>query len=670
MKPFMQLSRAKNINLMTYTKAMTSSETYYLVEPTSYTGRSSGFTYTGPQGLSDGQLVVVPLGRKQQLGIIRSTHTEKPDFPTKEISKILDVPPLPNYLLALGDWISQYYAASPSSVWTAMLPAGITKKRRPITLKSPKKGQGLSELVLTAEQDTALQGIRLHPDGVTLIQGVTGSGKTRIYQELAAEAIAANRSVILLVPEITLTPQIMGQFETVFGDIVLATHSKLTETARDSIWRTAIAATTEGLARIAIGPRSNLFLPLHNIGLIIIDESHETTYKQEQNPRYDAIIVARKLATLTNARYILGSATPGLREVQLAKNGRIEQQILKFKANNQPHTEAIILDLRTKELFKKSKFITQPLLDALTETLALGRQSLLYINRRGSASAQICSDCGYVSNCPDCRLPLTFHGDTLKLICHHCGYQATSPAVCPECKGLLRYIGGGTKRIEAELSTLFPEARIARLDRDSATLEHLTAVYAGLNAGTIDIVIGTQMIAKGLDFPALDTVGIVSADTMLYLPDFGASERTFNLLSQVSGRAGRGDRPGQVFIQTYTPDHPAIQAAAHNDFWGFVERELEIRKELSYPPFVYLLKLTFSEGTDESARSRATHLAQQLRQVKGLDVSGPAPAFMAYSGGKYHWMVTIKALQRPPLVEIARQLPDSVTADLDPVNLL
>lgn len=655
---------------MTYTKAMTSHEYYYLVEPTSYTGRTTGFTYNGPTGLNEGLLVVVPLGRKQQLGIIRSIITQKPDFKTKPISKILELAPLPDYLLKLGDWMSEYYAASPSSVWTAMLPAGVTKKRRVISSKAPKVGKGLPDLVLTEEQSAALKGIRQNPDGVTLIQGVTGSGKTRIYQELTSEAIAANRSVVLLVPEITLTPQIIGQFESVFGDIVLATHSKLTETARDNIWRTAMSSVTQKQARIAIGPRSSLFLPLHDIGLIIIDESHETTYKQEQNPRYDAITVGRKLASLTKARFILGSATPGLREIHLAKIGRIEQQKLTLKANKQPHTQAIILDLRIKDLFKKSKFITQPLLDALTQTLAVGRQSLLYINRRGSASAQICSDCGYVSKCPDCRLPLTFHGDTLRLICHHCGFQATSPAVCPECKGILRYIGGGTKRIEAEMSTLFPDARIARLDRDSATLEHLTAVYEGLTAGTIDIVIGTQMIAKGLDFPLLDTVGIVSADTMLYLPDFGASERTFDLLSQVSGRAGRGDRPGQVFIQTYTPDHPAIQAAAINDFWGFAERELGIRKELGYPPFVYLLKLTFSESSDEAARARAMHLADQLRAVKGLDVSGPAPAFMSYSGGKYHWMVTVKALQRPPLVEIARQLPDSVTADLDPVNLL
>jgi primosomal protein N' (replication factor Y) len=642
---------------------------YYLIEPTAYTGKATAFTYNGPTGLELGRIVEIPLGRKNQLGIIRQ-NLAKPEFDTKPIAAILDLPALPSYLSDLTDWVSQYYGASPSSVWTTILPTGLKKKRREIKSKEPKTGNGLPTFNLTDEQIATLTDIRKTPSGTTLIQGVTGSGKTRIYQELAQETLDAGRSVILLVPEITLTPQIINQFEDVFGQIVLATHSKLTETQRDKTWREALTAATAKSPRIAIGPRSSLFLPLHDIGLIIIDESHETTYKQEQNPRYDALTTAGKLSSLTDARLIFGSATPALKELHLANTGRIGLSKLTKRANDQPHAEAIILDLRIKELFKKSKFITQPLLEALQETLEQGRQSLLYINRRGSASAQICSDCGYVSKCPDCRLPLTFHGDLLRLICHHCGYRTTSPAICPDCNGSLHFVGGGTKRIEAELVSLFPTARIARLDRDSATMEHLTTVYAGLNDGTIDIVIGTQMIAKGLDFPALDTVGIVSADTMLYLPDFGASERTFDLLSQVSGRAGRGDRPGRVFIQTYTPEHPAIIAAAKNDYWGFAERELSLRQELGYPPFVYLLKLTFSESTDEAARDRASHLATQLRKVKGLEVAGPAPAFMAYSANKYHWILTIKSMRRPPLVEITRQLPDTIAADLDPVNLL
>lgn len=648
---------------------MKPNDRYYLIEPTTYTGKATAFTYSGPSSVAVGQVVSIPLGRKSQLGVVRNI-VEKPEFETKPINGILDLPPLPHYLGELTDWMSQYYAASPSSVWTTILPAGLTKKRRPIKAKLQKVGNGLPKFDLTPEQIQALAGIRQTREGATLLQGVTGSGKTRIYQELAQEAINSGHSVILLVPEITLTPQIISQFEDVFGEIVLATHSKLTESQRDKTWRAALDAATTAQPRIAIGPRSSLFLPLHNIGLIIIDESHETTYKQEQNPRYDALTTAGKLSNITNSRLIFGSATPGLREVNLAKSGHIMQQKLTKRVNDKPHEKGIILDLRIKDLFKQSTFITQPLLDALQETLSQGRQSLLYINRRGSASAQICSDCGYVSSCKDCQLPLTFHGDILRLICHHCGHRRASPAVCPECKGMLRFVGGGTKRIEAEVIKLFPAARVARLDRDSATLDHLTEVYAGLNDGSIDIVIGTQMIAKGLDFPNLDTVGIISADTMLYLPDFGASERTFDLISQVSGRAGRGDQPGRVFIQTYTPDHPAIQAAANNDFWGFAERELYLREELGYPPFVYLLKLTFSETSDEAARNRAMHLSQQLRLVKGLTVSGPAPAFMSFSGGKYHWMLTIKALRRPPLVEIARQLPDSVTADLDPVNLL
>lgn len=648
---------------------MTEPATYYEIEPVAYTGRASRFTYSGPQDLAPGQVVLIPLGNKKRLGVIREA-VPKPDFESKPIAEVLDLPPLPGYLIKLADWISTYYAASPSSVWTAMLPAGLTKKRRIVSPKEPKPGAGLPPLTLTPEQQAALESIRSSDKPATLLQGVTGSGKTRVYQELAADTLAAGRSVIILVPEITLTPQVIGQFEHIFGPVVLATHSKLTEAARDKVWRQAITAQAAGQPRVVIGPRSSLFLPLHDPGLIVVDECHETTYKQDQHPRYDAIVTAGKLASIVGAKAIFGSATPGLREVQLAANNRINLVRLTKRANEQSQPQAIILDLRDKSLFKLNKFITQPLIDALAITLAAGRQSLLYINRRGSASAQLCEDCGYVSKCPDCRLPLTFHGDTLRLICHHCNYKQPSGAACPDCGGILKFVGGGTKRIEAELKLLFPNARIARLDRDSATMDHLESVYAGLHDGTIDILIGTQMIAKGLDFPRLDTVGIISADTMLYLPDFGAAERTFGLLTQVSGRAGRGDAPGTVYIQTYTPDHPAITSAAAADFWGFTERELAIRRDLNYPPYTYLLKLTFSEPTDAAAQARAAHVMTQLKGVKGLDVAGPAPAFMAYSAQKYHWQVTVKAKNRAPLVDIANQLPDTVTADLDAVSLL
>ncbi|MDB5178073.1 MAG: primosomal protein [Patescibacteria group bacterium] len=650
---------------------MSETRYYYLITPLTYTGKATAFTYHHAGKLPAGQIVHIPIGRRQVLGVVES-EVEKPTFATKPIAEALDLAPVPAELHQLAHWLSAYYAASPSSVWSTMLPSGIAKQRRPQAAKAGLTAKGLPTHPLTPEQAAALAAIRASPHTSHLIQGVTGSGKTRLYLELAAEALAAGRSVIILVPEITLTPQVVSQFEAAFGSLVLSTHSKLTEAGRHRIWSEAMAATTAGQPRIIIGPRSCLFMPVHQLGLIVVDECHETTYKQEQHPRYHAVAAAAQRARHTGARLVLGSATPGLGELFLAQNHRVEHILLTQRANKLPQPRATIIDLRNKDIRKLSKFITQPLLDAITETMAAGRQTLLYLNRRGSASSQVCGDCGHVTICPNCQLPLTFHADLMRLICHHCNFRQASPAVCPECHGAnLRLLGGGTKRVEAEIGRLFPEARLARLDRDSATLSHIKATFRDLRAGQTDILIGTQMIAKGLDLPAIDTVGIVSADTMLHLPDYTAAERTFQLISQVSGRAGRGDRAGRVFIQTYTPDHPAIIAAATADYAGFAPAELAQRQALRYPPYVYLLKLTIAAASQNTAITEATGLANQLRRTKGLDVLGPAPAFLENQAQKFHWIITVKAPRRAPLVSIANQLPgDHWTADLDPVNLL
>ncbi|HEY2003951.1 MAG TPA: primosomal protein N' [Candidatus Saccharimonadia bacterium] len=644
---------------------------FYLITPLAYTGSTTAFTYHFETMLEPGSIVEVPVGRRQLVGVILECVT-KPDFATKPITRVLELPPIPADLRDLATWMSGYYAASPGMVWSTMLPAGLTRTRRATATPATKSAAGLPPLTLTTEQSNALRTIRGSSKSSFLLQGITGSGKTRVYLELTAEALAAGRSVIVLVPEITLTPQTVDQFQASFGDQVLASHSKLTEAKRHQIWLAALGATAAGQPRVIIGPRSCLFMPLHNLGLIVIDESHESTYKQEQHPRYQAATVAAKRARYTGARIILGSATPGLQELFLAQEGLIEHIKLTQRANDIPLSQARILDLRDKQLFRLSKFITQPLVDAIAATLAQNRQSLLYVNRRGSASSQVCGDCGHVIICPHCRLPLTFHADLMRLICHHCNFRRPSPAVCPECNGAnLKLLGGGTKRIEAEAERLFSGARIARLDRDSATLSHIQTVYKQLRAGELDIVVGTQMIAKGLDLPAIDTVGVVSADTMLNLPDFTAAERTFQLLSQVSGRAGRGDRPGQIYIQTYSPSHPAIVSAATGSYDAFATAELAERKALSYPPYVYLLKLDLAAPSRERALAGATQLAVSLRSRPGLAVIGPAPAFIELQSGKFHWTITIKSKQRSPLVDIAAHLPSSDwSADLDPANLL
>jgi primosomal protein N' (replication factor Y) (superfamily II helicase) len=644
---------------------------FYLINPLSYTGATSAFTYHSTEVLEPGTLVEIPVGRRTLTGLVQAT-TSLPEFPTKAVIRQLDLPSIPHDLMRLADWLAGFYVSSLSSVWNTMLPAGLAKNRRARPPAQSPHPHGLPTAPLTPEQAAALQALNNSSTTTTLIQGVTGSGKTRLYLEETSHCLASGRSVIVLVPEITLTPQMVTQFEQAFGPAVLASHSKLTEAKRYDIWQRALEATTAQEARVIIGPRSCLFMPVHQLGLVIIDECHEGTYKQERSPRYQAIPTAAWRIKQAGGRLLLGSATPGLTELNLAKQGRIGHILLSKRVNNIPHSQAKILDLRDKSLFKSNKFITQPLIEAITETMEAGRQSLLYINRRGSASSQVCSNCGQVTTCPNCSLPLTFHADLMRLICHHCNFRRPSPAVCSECNAAeLRLLGGGTKRIESEIINLFPEARIARLDRDSATLSHVHHVLGQLAKGELDILIGTQMIAKGLDLPAVDTVGVIGADTMLHLPDFTAAERTFQLLSQVSGRAGRGDRPGQVFIQTYSPSHPAIQAAATGSYDEFATNELAERQALVYPPFCYLLKLTIATKTREAAVERSEILARELRRQPGVQVIGPAPSFIEYEASLYRWMITVKAIRRPVLANIATRLPDTNwTADLDPVNLL
>jgi primosomal protein N' (replication factor Y) len=644
---------------------------YYLITPFVFTGTAGSFTYHFEGEIQIGQIVQIPIARRRVSGIVIA-KVARPEFITRAISEIIDVRPVEPDLMELAAWMIDYYAASPSSVWNSILPTGIAKNRRPAKLVARKQAMGLPDQLLTEEQSAALHAIQNAAHLSFLVQGVTGSGKTRIYLELASNALENNRSSIILVPEITLTPQIVAQFEDAFGPVVLASHSKLSESQRHKIWSEAGTAVAEGKPRIIIGPRSCLFMPVFQLGLIVIDECHESSYKQDQHPRYHAISAAARRTKITSARLVLGSATPGMQELYLARVGKIEHISLKNRVNQISHSKGQIIDLRNKELFKKSKFITQPLLDALVETLSNGRQSLLYLNRRGSASSQICSDCGYVSSCPNCHLPLTFHADLMRLICHHCNFRTVSPAVCPECNSMeLKLLGGGTKRIEAEISYLLPNARIARLDRDSATLSHIQSVFRDMKSRSLDIIIGTQMIAKGLDLPAIDTVGIVNADTMLHLPDYTAAERTYQLISQVSGRAGRGDRAGQIFIQTYSPDHPAIVTASTGDYDTFARNELEQRSQLNYPPFVYLLKLTVAAPTRESALEQSNSLAITLRRQTGLAVFGPAPAYIETAGNNYHWITTVKSKHRAPLVRIAGNLPGlQWTADLDPLNLL
>jgi primosomal protein N' (replication factor Y) (superfamily II helicase) len=644
---------------------------FYLISPADYGALDRfGLTYSSQAQLTPGQLVRIPLARRSSLGVVVSRQ-DTPQFATKPLTDILDLPPLPAHLVDLALWMSNYYLASPKSVWQSLLPSDLTVSSR------AGRAKPLPPLVLpskdfqpTDEQHSVIKQVL---DGHTtsyLLHGITGSGKTTVYLEAAKGIMTAGRSVIVLVPEISLTPQIEQQFKAVFADAVLTTHSGLTPAQRRSAW---LQALNSRQPRIIIGPRSALFLPVTSPGLIIIDECHETTYKQEQQPRYSTDNVAAKLAALTGAKLLMGSATPNLTQVFLAKRGRTQLLELKNRPLQRIDPSIEVVDLRQH---RSKSLLTPKLVEAITGTLSQHRQALLFLNRRGSASSLLCGDCGWVARCPNCAIALTFHADHMRLICHYCNYRATPPSVCPSppdgCGSLnLRYIGGGTKRIETEVITTFSDANVVRLDRDSATPQFIHQTLQQLHDGQIDILIGTQMIAKGFDLPAVDTVGIVSADTALHLPDFTASERTFQLITQAAGRTGRGDRPGQVIIQSYTPDHPAIVAATRNDFASFADAELLQRRRFGYPPYIYLLKLTCQAATPPAAEAKAQTALEQLRSIQGLHVLGPAPALRQPSRNRFSTHLIVRSRRRSDLLLAARQMPSAHwTVDLDPISLL
>jgi primosomal protein N' (replication factor Y) len=646
---------------------MSKDEHYYLIVPLTATGRDmDGFTYHSDEVIVPGSIVEIPLGRRSLVGIAIAA-VGKPEFTTRPITSVLPYQPVPAHLRDIAEWVARYYAAARSLVWRMMLPAGLTKTRRTPKGLDPALRPQDPPPPLTDAQVSALKVLEI-PGRNYLIQGVTGSGKTRLYQELCRTTLEAGKSAIVLIPEIALAPQAAERFEAWFPGAVSVSHSGLTEAQRHRLWERVLDTPRP---QVVIGPRSALFLPVAELGLIIIDESHEASYKQEQTPRYDAVSTAAQLARITGAKLVLGSATPALWQTELVNQGRLHLVELTERFHKGAMPPATIIDMRNKANFNRSKLLAEPLVNAIVNNLQQGRQSLLFLNRRGTAAALQCSACGWVSICPNCSLPLTFHADAMALRCHICNHTEPPPAICPDCKAdELYYRGIGTKRLESEVAKLFPGARLARLDRDSATQTHLTDTYAGLHAGDIDILIGTQMIAKGLDLPDLDTVGIINADTMLHLPDYTAAERTFQLVTQAAGRAGRQGQLSQVFIQTYSPLHPAILAAAQHDFGRFAEAELAERRLLAYPPYVFLLKLWYSAAREETAHAAAISLAAQLKLRTDILISGPAPGFRPRRANQYVFQLVIKANGRKPLVEIAAALPNGWQADLDPNSLL
>jgi primosomal protein N' (replication factor Y) len=484
-----------------------------------------------------------------------------------------------------------------------------------------------------------------------LLHGVTGSGKTEVYLATIEKTLAAGRTALVLVPEIALTAQLMGVFRGRLGNRVAVLHSALSDGERRDEWHRIGA----GKADVVVGARSAIFAPLSNIGCIIVDEEHEGSYKQESGaPRYQARDVALARARSTNAAVILGSATPNVESYFKATSGDYTLAEMTVRPAGRPMPYVEIIDQRIKSGATGLQMFSPSLLDAISESLGAGQQAIVFLNRRGFAKYLLCRECGHVPMCPNCAVSLTLHHGAETLLCHHCAYTLRTPDTCPSCTGkrILSY-GIGTERIEAELKGLFPNARLLRMDRDTVgNKDALPAMIEQFRTREADILIGTQMVAKGLDFPGVTCVGVVAADTSLHVPDFRASERTFQLLAQVSGRAGRGDVPGRVMIQTFNPDHVAIQAAAQHDYGAFYGAEIENRRELNYPPFSRLCNVIANHEDANTASGAAAEIATRLRLHRGLTVLGPAPCPLSRVRNKHRFHVLIKG----PLDDTLRQL--------------
>ena len=625
-------------------------------------------TYQSEQQLNIGQIVDVPLQRAKVLAVI-TRQVAKPSFATKPIERIYDLPPVPEHLLSLADWLHAYYPAPLGLVSQQVLPADANDKKLPTLLKA-----GAPDLKtlppLNDEQQAAVD--QIASPGTYLLHGKTGSGKTRVYIELAYRRLANGRSCIILTPEISLTSQLAERFRSVFGERVMVLHSQLTPKERRETWQ-QILLTKEPL--VVIGPRSALFSPLKNIGLIVLDESHEPAYKQEQAPHYQAGRVAAKLANLHSSMLVLGSATPSVSDYYLAeqKDRPIVELTELATASEHAETEVQVVDLKDRSLLSRNPYLSQSLLEAIESALLRKEQVLLYLNRRGTARIILCENCGWQALCPHCDLPLTYHGDVHELRCHVCNHHEPVPAACPACKHpsiLFRAVG--TKAIAEEVGRLFPGARVQRFDTDNTKAERFENHFQAVHAGEVDILVGTQLLAKGLDLPRLSTLGIIAADTSLAMPDFSANERTYQLLSQVLGRVGRGHIAGHAIIQTYQPEHPAIQAAISGEWEDFYKSELESRKLFNFPPFVYLLKLTVRRASYKSAEKAAEDFAAALHKANlKVEIDGPAPAFHEKFQNKYQWQLVLKAKDRSQLLEVIKLLPSSGWSyDIDPIDLL
>lgn len=664
------------------------------------------FTYEQNENFTvvRGDIVEVPFGKRTAKGIVLGSSQQKPSQKKADNSEVVlkkiqaldeELPRLHEPFLKWLEWMSDYYIYPLGKIAQLCFPP-LSKAKKERASQRPAVVPLLerkNQYPLTEEQKACVEGVLKTSGFAThLVHGVTGSGKTEIYLQLFEKTLAENKRGLFLLPEISLTPQLIQRFAERFGDRIAVLHSQLTDRERTTQWWQIV----EGKKDILIGARSALFCPIENLGLIVVDEEHETSYKQDEKLKYNGRDCAIMLGKFMNCPVVLGSATPSLDTWKNAIDHKFHLHQLKHRVQNRPLPEIQVIDMRLeKDLEKKSLekpyWLSQSLYEQMQTSLEQEHQVALLLNRRGMAHMLFCPSCGYTVDCPNCDISLTLHAHT-HLVCHYCDYHENAKTKCPDCKeGELTQMGLGTEKVEEDLKKLFPDRKIARADRDEvqSRLEMEELVHK-METKEIDILIGTQMIAKGLDFTHLKLVGLILADVSFNLPDFRASEKSFQLITQMSGRSGRhvgeNDQPGKVVIQTYNTTHESVQFAQAHDYEGFVQTELMHRQQLNYPPFHKMASIRIQSMDLEKVQRTARQLAQRAHFLKEkyeafspVEVLGPAAAPIAKLRNQFRYHLLFKCAQPKMLNQFIRStLGDSkwiesqvkVMVDIDPQNLL
>ena len=631
------------------------------------------FTYAVPEGLEvrAGMRVTAPFGSRRLLGYVVADGVQAPPGVTevKEILRRVDQQPLFGAEhLSMAGWLSGMYLCTLGEALAAMLPGG---RREAEVEELAWEPAAEAEILLSADQALAVERITAARDGLFYLYGVTGSGKTEVFLRAAAASLERGRGVIYLVPEIALTHQVVEIFSRRFGSNVAVLHSGLAPSRRLAEW----GRLRDGEARLAIGARSAVFAPVRDLGLLVIDEEHEGSYKSGTTPRYHARQVAMHRARAQGAVLVMGSATPSLEAWHSIREGRLVRLTLSQRLSG-----GSLPEVRVRSLAGESVPLSRPLIAEIRRTHDAGRQTILFLNRRGFAYFFHCRSCGYEMKCRSCSVALTFHKQAGRMVCHYCGFRTEPVAACPECGSLdVGYSGFGTEKIEEELARLFPDLTVRRIDTDAVRQRGtLRGLLAEFRSGRIDILVGTQMVAKGLNFPGVKLVGIVLADSGLRLPDFRAAERTFALIVQVSGRAGRYHPDGTVVVQTYMPANRTIALAAAGRLEEFYAEELENRRALGFPPFTRLIRLVFRSRSAAKAEQAAADFARLLETARGLEVLGPAECPLAVIAGSSRTQILLRSAEFSQVHGATRRALSSfsppagvyIEVDVDPVSLL